>query len=116
MLAHDSAHPICSNHQLEGERPHRSNAEGFAEVCGTTAREAYLQGLVVPAVGPVRLAASAVQHEQGPVAVPGLQTAGLVQTHHTQAGLHQGQRILVGLIWIADAFVSPKNVVLKDGM
>lgn len=67
---------------------------------GRTVREAYLQGLVVPAVRSVLQATSAVQHEQGPVAVPGLQTAGLIQTHHTQAGLHQGQRIPVALIWI----------------
>lgn len=101
MLAHDSAHPICSNHQLEGEGSIARKPK-VCRGCGMTVREAYLQGLVVPAVRPVHLATSAVQHEQGPVAVPGLQTTGLIQTHHTQAGLHKGQRILVGLIWIVD--------------
>lgn len=70
--------------------------------CGVELQEAYLQRLVVPAVGPVLLATSAVQHEQGPVAVPGLQTGGLIQTHHAQAGLDEGQRIPVRLIWMAD--------------
>lgn len=64
--------------------------------------EAYLQGLVIPAVRPVLLAPSAVQHEQGPVAVPGLQTTGLIQTHHAQAALDKRQRIPVCLIWIVD--------------
>lgn len=70
--------------------------------CGMEVQEAYLHGLVVPAVRPVLLAAPAVQHEQGPVAVPGLQTTGLVQTHHTEAGLDKAQRIPVSLIWIVD--------------
>lgn len=55
------------------------------------AQGAYLHGLVVPAVRPVLLLTSAVQHQQGPVGVPGLQTAGLVQTQHPQAGLDEGQ-------------------------
>lgn len=70
--------------------------------CGTKVQEAYLQRLVVPAVRPVLLATSAVQHEQGPVAVPGLQTTGPIQTHHTQAALKKGQRIPVTLIWMVN--------------
>lgn len=101
MITHDSAHPICSNHQLEGEGSIARKPK-VCRGCATAVHEAYLQGLVVPAVGPVHLATSAVQHEQGPVAVPGPQTTGLIQTHHTQAGLQKGQRILVGLIWIVD--------------
>lgn len=65
-------------------------------------QEAYLQGLVVPAVRPVLLASSAVQQEQGPVGVAGLQAAGLIQTHHAQAALDQGQGIPVRLIWMVD--------------
>lgn len=67
---------------------------------GTEVEEAYLHGLVVPAVRPVLLAPSSVQHQQGPVGVPQLQTTGLIQTHHAQAALQKGQRIPVSLIWM----------------
>lgn len=73
--------------------------------------EAYLHGLVVPAVRPVLLAPSAVEHQQGPVGVPQLQAAGLIQTHHKQAALQESQGIPISLIWMVDE----RQLPYKDG-
>lgn len=101
MLAQDSARAVPSNHKLEGEGS-ITNLNVCRGCRVKVSRSSYLQGLVVPAVRPVLLATSAVQQERGPVAVPGLQIAGPIQTHHTQAGLDKGQRIPVSLIWMVD--------------
>lgn len=73
---------------------------------------AYLHGLVIPAVGPVLLLTAAVQHQQSPVGVGGLQAAGLVQTQHTDAALDQGQGVPVGLICVERRRVVIENKLL----
>lgn len=49
----------------------------------------YLQGFVVPAVCPIFIRTSAVQHQSGSVGVAGLESRGIVQTDDTHAALHQ---------------------------
>lgn len=83
----------------------------LADVLEGGVEEAYLHGLVVPAVRPVLLAPSAVEHQQGPVGVPQLQAAGLIQTHHKQAALQESQGIPISLIWMVDE----RQLPYKDG-
>ena len=59
----------------------------------------YLHGLVVPAVRPVFVVATAMQHLQGSVGVVGLRSTGIVQTHQAQTPLHRIQRVPVCGIW-----------------
>ena len=61
-----------------------------------TPREAYLQGLVVPAVGPVLAAASTVEELERPVGVTELHASGGIQAHQADAPLNHIQRVPVG--------------------
>lgn len=110
MLAHDAAHPVHPYHELkEGRSAHRTNIRrGFKVPRGF----AYLHGFVIPAVCPVLLTAATVQHQQRPGGVPGLQAAGLIQAHYTQAALHRSQRVPVGLIWIKEGRGGEKSLFI----
>lgn len=57
---------------------------------------AYLQGLVVPAIGPILAVPSAVKELECPVSVAELHASWRIQTHKADAALNHVQRVPVG--------------------